>query len=148
MDGELRAMTADRNNEKLKYGHEVPRSWIPDFNATHPKQEAKPVDAPELLSELDKAVRHQRRAIRQGKAKPVRLKQTEAGTPRLLATIGGLMLGGAVASAIAFQAIGSRVDEKGVLQEPFFLLPTSALLAFGGSVSLAGAALARRKQRW
>jgi hypothetical protein len=29
-------MTSEERNRRMKYGHEVPRSWIPEFNATHP----------------------------------------------------------------------------------------------------------------
>jgi hypothetical protein len=29
------AVTADERNRTLKYGQEVPRSWIADFNVTH-----------------------------------------------------------------------------------------------------------------
>lgn len=28
-------MTSEERNRKIKYGHRVPRSWIPDFNLTH-----------------------------------------------------------------------------------------------------------------
>ena len=28
-------MTAEERNQKMKYGHLVPRSWIPEFNLTH-----------------------------------------------------------------------------------------------------------------
>lgn len=33
-------MTSDERNRKLKYGHEVPRWWIPEFNLTHRRAEA------------------------------------------------------------------------------------------------------------
>jgi hypothetical protein len=59
-------MTSDERNKKLKYGPEVPRSWIPDFNTTHQEQRVDTVNTSELLSELDKALRSQRRAIRHG----------------------------------------------------------------------------------
>ena len=29
-----RQMTADERNRRIKYGHEVPRWWIPDFNVS------------------------------------------------------------------------------------------------------------------
>jgi|LakMenE18May11ns_1017448.scaffolds.fasta_scaffold9893922_2 hypothetical protein len=28
-------MTSEERNRRLKYGHDVPRWWIPEFNATH-----------------------------------------------------------------------------------------------------------------
>lgn len=61
-----KALTADERNRKFKYGHAVPRSWIPDFNATHQKPQAKPMDTPELMAHLDQALQQQRRAIRWG----------------------------------------------------------------------------------
>jgi hypothetical protein len=30
-------MTSEERNRRLKYGHEVPRSWIPEFHANHKK---------------------------------------------------------------------------------------------------------------
>jgi hypothetical protein len=31
-------MTAEERNRKMKHGHIVPRSWIPEFNLTHRRQ--------------------------------------------------------------------------------------------------------------
>ncbi len=28
-------MTSEERNRKMKYGHDIPRSWIPDFNMPH-----------------------------------------------------------------------------------------------------------------
>jgi hypothetical protein len=35
-------MTSEERNRRMKYGHEVPRSWIPEFNATHPNPTNNP----------------------------------------------------------------------------------------------------------
>lgn len=141
-------MTADDRNKKLKYGTDVPRSWIPDFNATHHQHQAKPVNTPDLLTELDQALRLQRRAIRQGRAKPVTLKQVRSGTclPKRLTSLAGFLFAGAVGLNIGFHVFSSRVDDKGALREPLFLLPTSAFLVFAGGVSLVGAAMTRSRQ--
>jgi Protein of unknown function (DUF3955) len=40
---------------------------------------------------------------------------------------------------LAFRLIGSRVDSRGVLREPFFLLPISVLLAGAGVATGIGA---------
>lgn len=62
-------------------------------------------------------------------------------------TLSLLLLTGSISAVVAFRWIGSHVYSKGVLREPFFLLPTSVLLAAGG-VATGGAALAlRRKHR-
>ncbi|MBM5801989.1 MAG: hypothetical protein FJ077_14450 [Cyanobacteria bacterium K_DeepCast_35m_m2_023] len=140
----IKAMTAEERNRTLKYGPAVPRSWIPDFNATHQGQGAKPVDTPELLSELERALQRQRRAIRQGRAKPVRLKALHSDQCRWLAALGGVLLAGAAGVNIAFHASSSPVDLR---REPFALLPTSALLALAGGTSLVAAALVRRRTR-
>lgn len=51
---------------------------------------------------------------------------------RSLGFLSLLSLGGALSCVLAFQRIGSRVDARGVLQEPFFLLPISVVLASVG----------------
>ena len=66
---------------------------------------------------------------------------------RPLVVLAGALIAAAVGSVIAFQAIGSRFDEKGVLREPFFLLPSSVVLASAGVASLVAAGLTKRKQR-
>ncbi|CAK6689560.1 hypothetical protein OGCDGJMD_00655 [Cyanobium usitatum str. Tous] len=53
---------------------------------------------------------------------------------------------GSVACLLAFQMIGSRVDSKGVLREPFGLLPISALLLLGSGIALTGAWAARGRK--
>jgi hypothetical protein len=82
------------------------------------------------------------------------------GTPRLLSdqtwvqsarqkSLGKLSLilfGCSVSALLVFKLIGSRVDRQGVLREPFFLLPFSALLA-GAGVATGTAAIAWRPKR-
>jgi hypothetical protein len=51
---------------------------------------------------------------------------------RSLGFLSLLALGGALSCVLAFQRIGSRVDARGVLHEPFFLLPSSVGLASVG----------------
>ena len=140
-------MTADERNRALKYGPGVPRSWIPDFNATHQQQGAKPVDTPELLAELDRALQQQRRAIRQGRAKPVRLKPVKSDRSRGLVVLGGVLLAGAAGLNVAVHLSNSPVEAKGVLREPVVLRQASALLALGGAASLVGAAVVGRRKR-
>jgi Protein of unknown function (DUF3955) len=50
-----------------------------------------------------------------------------------------MLLTSSLSALLAFQLIGSRVDSKGVLREPFFLLPISALLAGAGVATGIGA---------
>jgi hypothetical protein len=46
-----------------------------------------------------------------------------------------ILLGCSFSALLAFRLIGSHVDSKGVLREPFFLLPISVLLAAAGGTS-------------
>ena len=46
-----------------------------------------------------------------------------------------VLLGSSLGGLLAFRLIGSHVDSKGVLREPFFLLPISVLLAGAGAAS-------------
>jgi len=64
---------------------------------------------------------------------------------RLMALSAGLAAG-SVACLLAFEMIGSRVDSKGVLREPFGLLPISALLLLGSGTALTGAWAARGRK--
>jgi len=50
-----------------------------------------------------------------------------------------ILLGFSFSALLAFRLIGSHVDRKGVLREPFFLLPISVLLAGAGAVAGIGA---------
>lgn len=43
-----------------------------------------------------------------------------------------ILLGCSFSALLAFRLIGSHVDSRGVLREPFFLLPISVLLAGAG----------------
>ena len=45
------------------------------------------------------------------------------------------LLGCSLGGLLTFRLIGSQVDSKGVLREPFFLLPLSVLLAGAGAAS-------------
>jgi len=58
----------------------------------------------------------------------------------------GLLFAGAAGCLISFKVIGSHLDKDGTLREPFFLLPTSAVLLLGSSGSLMAAGVARLKQ--
>ena len=40
-----------------------------------------------------------------------------------------VLLGSSLGGLLAFRLIGAHMDSKGVLREPFFLLPISVLLA-------------------
>lgn len=51
---------------------------------------------------------------------------------RSLGFLSLLSLGGALSCVLAFQRIGARVDARGVLCEPFFLVPISVGLASVG----------------
>jgi hypothetical protein len=46
-----------------------------------------------------------------------------------------ILLGCAISALLAFRVIGSHVDSRGVLREPFFLLPISVLLAGAGAAT-------------
>ena len=46
-----------------------------------------------------------------------------------------VLLGCSLGGLLTFRLIGSQVDSKGVLREPFFLLPLSVLLAGAGAAS-------------
>ena len=57
-----------------------------------------------------------------------------------------VLLGCSLSALLAFRLIGSRVDSRGVLREPFFLLPISVLLA-GAAAATGVSALAWRHPR-
>jgi hypothetical protein len=46
-----------------------------------------------------------------------------------------VLLGCSLGALLAFRLIGSHVDSKGVLREPFFLLPIGLLLAGAGAAT-------------
>ena len=50
-----------------------------------------------------------------------------------------ILIGCSFSALLAFRLIGSHVDSKGVLREPFFLLPLSVLLAGAGAATGIGA---------
>ena len=59
--------------------------------------------------------------------------------------LSGLLFAGFLGCALAFQWIGSSVDAKGVLHEPFALIPIGYLLIAGSATCLV-VAFARRKR--
>ncbi|MFN5060208.1 MAG: DUF3955 domain-containing protein [Chloroflexota bacterium] len=50
----------------------------------------------------------------------------------------------AVVTIVTFMAIGSYIDEHGILHEPFFLIPLFWLLALGGIITTVMALIVRR----
>lgn len=58
-----------------------------------------------------------------------------------------ILLGCSFSALLAFWLIGSRVDSRGVLREPFFLLPISVLLAGAGALTGIGALAWRQAPR-
>ncbi len=63
---------------------------------------------------------------------------------RTLLAITGLA---GVSCALAYQIIGSTVDENGLLQEPFYLIPVSYILMLGGFGGLAVSVFIGRQTR-
>lgn len=57
-----------------------------------------------------------------------------------------ILLGCSLSALLAFRMIGSHVDSRGVLREPFFLLPSSVLFA-GAAAATGVSALAWRRPR-
>lgn len=65
----INIMTSEERNRRIKYGQEVPRSWIPDFNLTHGRvtdrsrnsnNDPNPTPNPGDLSEKYKLKRRER----------------------------------------------------------------------------------------
>lgn len=54
----------------------------------------------------------------------------------------GVLFAGFLACQLGYAAIGQHIEKDGTLREPFFLIPISALLLLGSSVSLVGAGAA------
>ena len=54
----------------------------------------------------------------------------------------GLLFAGFIACQLSYAAYGQRIEKDGTLTEKFFLIPISALLLLGSSVSLVGAGAA------
>ena len=63
--------------------------------------------------------------------------------PRQCSRLAWVLFGAAVACQLSFHLIGSRVDAKGILREPFGLLPLSAAFGIGSGASLLAAWLIR-----
>ena len=66
--------------------------------------------------------------------------QTLPLSKKLLLLSGSLFVSFLVCQA-SYKAIGQHIDKDGTLREAFFLIPTSALLLLGSTVTLAGAAV-------
>lgn len=64
-----------------------------------------------------------------------------------LLILSGVLFAGFAAGTISFSLIGQKIDQDGVLREPFPLIPLSALCLFGSSISLVGAGAAYWKNR-
>ena len=54
---------------------------------------------------------------------------------KFLARLSLILLGCSLSALLAFRLIGSHIDSRGVLQEPFFLLPISVVLAGVGAAT-------------
>ncbi|MFM7312276.1 MAG: DUF3955 domain-containing protein [Cyanobium sp.] len=65
---------------------------------------------------------------------------------RRLVILAATLAAGSLGCRVAFGLIGSRVDARGVLCEPFALLPISALLLLGSGVALIAAWLLRSRR--
>jgi len=64
-----------------------------------------------------------------------------------LILLAGALAAGAVGCRLVFLLIGSRVDAKGVLREPFALLPISSLLLLACGLVLIAAWIGHHRQR-
>lgn len=58
-----------------------------------------------------------------------------------------ILLGCSFSALLTFWLIGSHVDSRGVLREPFFLLPISVLLAGAGATTGIAALIWRQDPR-
>jgi hypothetical protein len=67
--------------------------------------------------------------------------------PQRLLILSGILFTGFLACQLSYKAIGSKIDQQGVLREPFFLIPTSAVLLLASSVSLVGAGITAAKRK-
>jgi hypothetical protein len=69
-------MTSEDRNRRAKWGHDVPRSWISDFNMTHP------VGDRSQLSEEESASSTQQELIERVRAKARRQRLEDLATQR------------------------------------------------------------------
>lgn len=57
-------MTAEERNRRMKWGSEITRLWIPDFNMTHQRAATDPTvkagEVEELIHRLDTRIRRRR----------------------------------------------------------------------------------------
>ena len=102
-------MTSDGSNRRMKYGHAVPRWWIPDFNLTHGNANRASARGSSGISRSDRQIlrdRHERnrRSRRMNKwqklfapHKNLRLLQNVVA---ILLMILGLLIGGPIGFAI------------------------------------------------
>jgi hypothetical protein len=65
------------------------------------------------------------------------------GTARIAGRLAWVFLAVAAVCRLAYELIGARVDESGVLHEPFFLIPLGLLAAVVGGGSLVVWAVAK-----
>lgn len=56
----------------------------------------------------------------------------------ILLLLAMMLLTGALSCAVAYRSIGNRVDQQGILREPFALIPFGYGLAVGAGLSLWG----------
>jgi chemotaxis response regulator CheB len=90
------AMTAEDRNRRAKWGHDMPRSWISDFNMTHPTGRPHEPEQ-ELIERVRAKARRQRfedRAAQRAAAQRSIEQTLVAGAACL-----GLLVGGVVALA-------------------------------------------------
>ena len=89
-------MTAEDRNRRAKWGHGIPRSWISDFNMTHPTGRQQESEQ-QLIDTVRAKARRQRKAdlAAQRAAAQCSIEQTLVAGAACL----GLLLGGVVALA-------------------------------------------------
>jgi hypothetical protein len=106
---EVETMTSEERNRRMKYGHDVPRWWIPDFNVTHktairtsPRDSIGSASSDlQILRDHHERKRRSRRMSQRQKVirlhKDLRLLQNVLA---LLFMIVGLLIGGPIGFAI------------------------------------------------
>jgi hypothetical protein len=89
------AMTSEDRNRRAKWGHDVPRSWISDFNMTHSVGDRSQLSEEELIERVRAKARRQRleELAAQRRAAQRSIEQTLVAA----AAVVGLLLGGALA---------------------------------------------------
>ena len=89
-------MTAEDRNRRAKWGHDIPRSWISDFNMTHPTDHLEETEE-QLIERVRAKAKRQRMEdlAAQRAATQRRIEQTLFASAACI----GLMLCGVVAVA-------------------------------------------------